>query len=172
MKPVLLLALVLAACKGQEAPSGNEAAATNMAAGPGAAGPSAPGAADSRNERLVGLYEGGQGPRRSQICMAEKGGSTQFGLLVWGDDLHSCSGAGQAVRNGERLSLKMAGDETCTIEARISGGTITLPASVPAACSYYCGTGARMTGASFTRSGSSEADALKAKDIAGDPLCG
>jgi hypothetical protein len=106
--------------------------------------------------------------------MIEKKGDAgaQFGLLVWGEDLHSCSGAGQAVRTGERLTLKMAGDQSCVLEARIDGGKIILPASVPRGCAYYCGAGARLEGASFARTGSTEADALKARDLADDPLCG
>jgi hypothetical protein len=172
MKRILLLALLVTACKGRDAEGSNEVGASGSQGGPPAAGRSPVEPDKAGDDKLAGLYEGGQGPRRSQICMVDKGSGTQFGLLVWGDALRSCSGAGQAVRHGERLSLKMAGDETCTIDARISGGTITLPASVPPACSYYCGEGARMAGASFARTGSSEADALKAKDIAGDALCG
>lgn len=174
MKRILLLLLLLLApaCKRGESQSGNLAAQGRAQEGAPVSGGSSEPTGGKAADRLVGLYEGGAGPRRSQICMVEKGSGTQFGLLVWGDNLHSCSGAGQASRSGERLTLKMAGDETCTIEARISGGTISLPASLAKGCAYYCGAGARMAGASFTRSGTGEADALKAADIAGDPLCG
>jgi hypothetical protein len=65
----------------------------------------------------------------------------------------------------------MTGDETCTIEAVLKGGELTLPATLPAGCAYYCGARAALAGASFTRTGSTEAEAKKATDIAGDPLC-
>jgi hypothetical protein len=65
----------------------------------------------------------------------------------------------------------MTGDETCTIEAALKDGAVTLPASVPTGCAYYCGAGARLDGARFTRVGTGEPEAMKATDIAGDPLC-
>jgi hypothetical protein len=65
----------------------------------------------------------------------------------------------------------MTGDETCTIEASLKDGTIALPATLPAGCAYYCGARASLAGATFTRTGSTAADAKKATDIAGDPLC-
>jgi hypothetical protein len=85
--------------------------------------------------------------------------------------MHSCSGSGQAVRSGDTLTLTMDGDSTCRIEARMESGTVTLPQTLPAGCSYYCGARARFSGATFTRSGATAADAMKAKDLAGDPLC-
>jgi hypothetical protein len=109
------------------------------------------------------------GAQKNQLCIVEKGGEAQFGLIVWGGNLHSCSGAGRAVRSGERLSLRMTGDESCTIEASLKHGTIALPATLPAGCAYYCGARASLAGATFTRA--TEADARKATDIAGDPLC-
>jgi len=104
--------------------------------------------------------------------MIDKGaGGAQFGLVVWGANLTSCAGSGNAVRNGDMLQLEMAGDETCRIEARISGATITLPESVPAGCSYYCGPTARFAGPPLTRKGATADDAMKAKDLVGEPLC-
>ena len=107
----------------------------------------------------------------NQMCIVEKGGEAEFGLLVWGGNLHSCSGAGRAVRSGERLTLTMTGDETCTIRATLRDGTVSLPESLPLGCAYYCGARASFAGATFKKSGSSAADVRKAKDIAGDPLC-
>jgi hypothetical protein len=117
---------------------------------------------------LTGLYEGGAGAQKNQLCLVEKGRETEFGLIVWGGNLHSCSGAGVAVRSGERLSLRMTGDETCTIEATLKDGKVTLPATLPTGCAYYCGARASLAGATFERSGD---DVKKATDIAGDPLC-
>ncbi|HEX8623356.1 MAG TPA: hypothetical protein VF718_15415 [Allosphingosinicella sp.] len=163
MKKSFLILLLLAGCGRGDAPpdEGNGAA---PAAGGQAAGPAAP----ASKARLTGLYEGGTGAQKNQLCLADKGAETEFGLIVWGANLHSCSGAGVAVRSGERLTLRMTGDETCAIEATLKGGTIALPATLPTGCAYYCGARASLAGASFTRAGD---DVKKATDIAGDPLC-
>jgi hypothetical protein len=171
MKKTLLILLLLAAC-GRDDPAADNRAAPAGSGDPAASRsrpPTEP--RTSAGTRLAGLYEGGSGDRKNQMCIVEKGGDAQFGLLVWGGDLHSCSGAGRAVRKGDRLTLTMTGDETCSIEAGIEDGNVTLPGKLPLGCAYYCGAGATMAGASFTRAGSSEADIGKARDIAGDPLC-
>jgi hypothetical protein len=167
MKKSLAFFLLLAACDRSDAPADRGNAAAPAAAARPAAGPAAP----APDARLTGLYEGGAGEQKNQMCIVEKGGEAQFGLLVWGGNLHSCSGAGRAVRSGDRLSLSMTGDETCTIEASLKDGTITLPATLPAGCAYYCGARASLANATFTRAGTTQADARKATDIAGDPLC-
>ncbi|HEX6374774.1 MAG TPA: hypothetical protein VFZ91_03535 [Allosphingosinicella sp.] len=165
MKKSLLILLLVAGCGGDDSQAGNQATADGRTAGTGS--PASPAGAT----RLTGLYEGGAGPPTNQLCMVEKGKETRFGLLVWGGNLHSCSGVGLAVREGGRLRLSMTGDETCSIEATLKDGVVTLPATLPTGCAYYCGARASLAGASFTRSGATEADAKKAADIAGDPLC-
>jgi len=167
MKKTLPILLLLAAC-GRDDP-----AADNRAA-PGSAGPAAskPGPSSSAPAgRLTGLYESGSGDQKNQMCIVETGKDAEFGLIVWGANMHSCSGAGRAVRKGERLTLTMTGDETCTIDATLKDGNVALPESLALGCAYYCGARASLAGARFTRAGSSEAEAKKAKDIAGDPLC-
>lgn len=167
MKHLLLILLLLAGCDRAGQPADNRAEP--------AADPTGPATSRSKEaaapERLTGLYEGGAGAQKNQLCIVEQGSEAQFGLLVWGGNLHSCSGAGLAVRSGERLRLRMTGDETCTIEASLKDGAIALPATLPAGCAYYCGARASLAGATFTRAGTTEADARKATDIAGDPLC-
>lgn len=169
MKKILLTLLFLAGCGRGDEPANDLAAPESRA--PAAADSKAPAEARAADARLTGLYEGGTGPQKNQLCILEKGKDAQFGLLVWGGNLHSCSGAGQAIRAGERLTLKMTGDETCTIEAILKDGAVTLPRTLPAGCAYYCAARATFAGARFTRSGASAAEAKKATDIAGDPLC-
>lgn len=166
-KPLIALAL-LAGC-GPAAP-GNDSAGGNAASPEAAARATAEAAVATA--RLTGLYEGGQPGRPNQLCIIERGaGDARFGIIVWGADTHSCSGAGEAVREGERLRLRMAGDEACQVEARISGGTVTLADTMPEGCGYYCGARARFEGAVLTRRGATAEDAMKAKDLVGDPLC-
>jgi hypothetical protein len=168
MKHLLPILLLLAACDRAGEPSGNRAEPSARAPG-ASAGPGSD--ARAAGARLTGLYEGGAGAQKNQLCIVEKGSETEFGLIVWGANLHSCSGAGLASRSGDRLSLRMTGDETCTIEATLKDGTVALPAALPAGCAYYCGARASLAGARFARSGTTSADAGKATDIAGDPLC-
>jgi hypothetical protein len=160
MKKWLVLVALLGACSGEgegEGP-GNQAAA-GKAGGTGTL------------SRLTGLYEGGESRPPNQLCIVEGKAEARFGLVVWGSNQHSCSGSGTVSRSGNALRFRMAGDETCSFEARITGTTVTLPASVPDGCAYYCGARASLTGAAFTQAGNSVEDALKARDLVGDPLC-
>ena len=168
MKKTLILLLLLAGCgRGDQPP--DERSAASDSSGPGASKRRPAAAArEESGARLTGLYEGGAGPQKNQLCIVEKGGDPQFGLLVWGGNLNSCSGAGRVERRGEKLTLAMAGDETCTIEATLKDGVVTLPGKLALGCAYYCAARASFAGASFTRSGE---DVKKATDIAGDPLC-
>ncbi len=169
MKKLLFAVLILAACSrdGADSGGGNASAPAGQTVSEGRSSPS--GAITT----LTGLYEGGGGAGpRDQMCMVDPQGETaRFGLVVWGAEQHSCSGSGTATRSGERLQLKMAGDETCTIDARISGAEIVLPDTLPDGCAYYCGARARMNGARFTQAGTGRDDAIEAKDLVGDPLC-
>lgn len=166
MNKLLPLLLLLAGCGRGDQPTNDQAAPGEPAAASGSRAP-----APAASAGLAGLYEGGVQTQKNQLCIVEKGKEARFGLLVWGGNLHSCSGAGVAVRDGERLSLRMTGDETCTIAATLKDGVVTLPQTLPAGCAYYCGARASLAGASFTRAGTTEADAHKATDIAGDRLC-
>jgi hypothetical protein len=165
MKKLLIALLILGGC------SGGDDQADGNALAPAGTGKSAA-APGEIGSSLTGLYEGGDTSRENQLCMVEnEGEAPRFGLVVWGTNLNSCSGSGTAERSGDRLRLKMAGDETCAIDARISGSSIILPDSVPDGCAYYCGANARLTGARFDRVGTGRDDAAKAKDLVGDPLC-
>ena len=163
----LALAFALAGCGGSDSDGGNAAnGATPDEEAHGAVKKAVATAG------LTGLYEGGAGPQKSQLCIVDKGtGNATFGINVWGANMHSCSGSGGVVRAGERLTLTMAGDSTCRIDATIRDGIVTLPESLPEGCGYYCGARARFAGASFTRTGGTAEDAMRAQDLAGDSLC-
>ena len=163
MKIAPVLLLLLAACSGGGEDEQGKAAGGNVAA---------PAPAEGSITSLTGLYEGRAGERTNQLCMLPgEGDATRFGLVVWGNNLHSCSGAGAASREGDTLRLSMTGDEVCTIEATLSGRTVTFPRGIPEGCAYYCGAQASMAGVSFTQTGTSAEDARKATDLVGEPLC-
>lgn len=148
-----------------------------LVAGCGAGGDQGNTAADAvadavRTSGLTGLYEGGPTNRPNQLCVIDRGtGNASFGLVVWGANMHSCSGSGEVVRDGDVLKLSMAGDESCAIDARFKGGSVTLPDTLPEGCAYYCGAQAKLGGASFQKKGGKAEDAMKAKDLVGEPLC-
>jgi hypothetical protein len=158
MRKALILALCLAGC------------------GRGTGGNGQAGSAESspravQTATLTGLYESNEGPRRSQLCIVERGGESRFGLVTWRGEGPGCSGAGAAVRRGDTLRLTMAGEAACAIEAPIDGGRVAFPATAPPGCRYYCAPGAVLEGA-FDKVGGTSEDALRARDLVGDPLCG
>lgn len=156
----MLLIIALVGCSGGEG-AGNGAATT----------PARPGG-PAQTVTLTGLYESGDGPRRNQLCIVERErGRTTFGLVTWGSGDRNCSGSGLARREGDRLRLQMEGDETCVIDAAIDGMQVTLPGTLPPGCAYYCGPSAQLAGARFDKTGGEEADARRAADLVGDPLC-
>lgn len=162
MKKSLLALALLAGCGGGDPDTGNRATAE-----------SSPSRTAVRTAGLTGLYQGGAAARPDQLCIIDKGaGNSRFGLIVWSEGVNSCAGDGQAIREGDRLRLQMQGDEACEIAARIEGDTVVMPAEIPSGCSYYCAAGASLANARLTRAGATAEDAMKAKDFAGDPLCG
>ena len=162
MELALLLVIALAGCRGEETQQGNAATPA-----------SAPGA-PVQTATLTGLYEGGTAPRRNQMCMIEREGrGTTFGFVTWGPGDKNCSGSGTATKEGNALRLRLDGDESCALAARVDGKRVTLPGSIPTECQrYYCGDGAQMSGATFDKVGGEQADAMRAVDLVGDPLCG
>lgn len=167
MRHSLIFLAVLAGCSPAFGPgedSANEARGTSS--------PEAPAPVPAADSSLVGLYESGPATARNQICMVEQDGETRFGLVLWGANSHSCSGSGTARREEQgRVILEMAGDSPCTIEARIEGGRLSLAVDQQQGCAYYCGARARLNGTELARTGASKADAMRAKDLVGEPLC-
>jgi hypothetical protein len=179
MKKSLIALLLLSACGGG-GEGGNNMATPATSGGAGAGGKAqgggdgGPDAAKSAvaTAELTGLYESGGGARRNQLCILDKGtGNAQFGIIAWGAGTDNCMGAGSAVRRGERLTLTMSGDQSCTLDATIRGGAVSLPAAMPAGCAYYCGAGAKLGGVTLAKVGGTAADAMRARDIVGEPLC-
>ena len=172
MKRSLVLLALLAGCGAADHPANRQAAASPRGASgappPAAAAPVRPSDAPG----LAGLYQSGNPTQPNQLCIADKGDSTQFGLTIWGPNMAACAGAGLAKRDGDRLTLTMTGDSACVLTAQVKSGTIVLPTQLPDGCAYYCGPKASMAGAALTLKEAGAVGAAKAKDVAGDPLCG
>ena len=161
MRKLLILAFpLLAACDRERDPPGN---VTNRVVT--APAPRAP----VQTATLTGLYESA-GAQPSQLCITEQGRAARFGLVTRRDGRPGCSGAGTATRSGATLRLVMNGESACAIEARLDGGRVTFPTSLPGGCAYYCAPGAQAGGAVFAKTGGTREDALRARDIVGDPL--
>lgn len=122
---------------------------------------------------LTGLYEAaGEDGQKGQMCVVPEAPGTFSFALVTEAQGGGCGGAGDAVLEGNLLRLNMTGDEECAIEAQVDGTRVTLPASLPEGCAYYCAPGATLSGQSFEKTGGTVEDAMRATDPAGDPLCG
>jgi hypothetical protein len=173
MKKSLVILALVAGCGASDHGASNQVAAASgrgSALPPPAAAPVPGRASDAPG--LAGLYQGGNLARPNQLCIADKGDSTQFGLTIWGPNMAACSGAGLAKVDGSKLTLTMTGDSACALSGRVAGGKVVLPTALPEGCAYYCGKGAAIAGTAFTLKEAGAAGAAKAKDPAGDPLCG
>jgi hypothetical protein len=110
---------------------------------------------------------------RDRLCIAGEPGNYRGGLIIFGKGDVNCSAMGRVEIKAANIALVPRGEGDCRIPLLIDGGVIRI-GQVPAACSYYCGPGAKLPGNAFplasqaqTRDGS----AAKAVDLAGDPLC-
>jgi hypothetical protein len=169
-KSLVILALV-AGCGASDHGAANRAAANAGQGRAPRAGAAVQTLAAPDPTGLAGLWEGGAAARPNQLCLAPKGDTVQFGITIWGASQASCSGAGIAQRDGDKLTLAMTGDSACVIDARIEDGRIVLPAELPQGCTYYCAQQARFAGAAFAQKAAGAAAAASAKDLGGDPLC-
>ena len=158
--PILILIPLLAACGGDGEGGGDDIRNRS-------------GAEPVQTAELTGLYEGQvQGEQKARMCMvSDASGTAEFGIVTATAQGAVCSGAGEAVRQGDIIRLTMTGDEECVIDASLAGTRVTLPASVPDGCDYYCGEGATFAGEIFEKTGGTAGDAMRAADLAGDPLC-
>lgn len=144
---------LLAGCGGKEGASGGDADA-------GAA--------------VSGLYAQAGGERPGQLCLVEREGRAgSFGFITWGRGDANCSVSGSVRREADRLTLLLDGDESCSIEAQAEGGAVRVTRGLSGECAlYYCAGGASLDNVRFERSEEGIAAAGKARDLAGDPLCG
>jgi hypothetical protein len=122
---------------------------------------------------LTGLYEARREDGRSaRMCMtSDQSGTVSFAIVTEAPD-GGCGGAGEAVREAGLLRLTMGGDEECVINGRIAGTQVTFPTSLAQGCAYYCAAGASLAGVTLEKTGGTTPDAMRAIDLAGDPLCG
>lgn len=132
----------------------------------------APEAPETRGSSLVGLYErAGIPDEPSRICIAADGDTHRFGLKSSYEGPESCMAKGRVRRSGARLTLAIDGHPACALTATITATGLTLGEPEGPECGYYCGRNTGLDGGPFEKVGATEADARKAVDIAGEPLC-
>ena len=135
MRPILPLALLLAACSQQPT---EPVVPTGTFAGEG----------------------------RDRLCIAGEPGNYRAGLIAFGEGDVNCSASGRVETNNGRIALVPRGEGSCRLALTVEGNSVRI-GEVPAACAYYCGPGATMTGKAFNKAEMGAA----AVDLAGDPLC-
>ena len=169
MRQAIFIAIAaLAACSGRE--SGGNADGASVERGDGGA---VERASSVQTTDLTGLYEEAPGGgQRARMCVVSKAGTVAFGIVTETPDGGSCAGAGEAKRIGGVMRLTMGGDQQCVIDAKATGTAVTFPATVGPGCAYYCAPGATLAGEAFEKTGGTTEDAMRATDLAGDPLCG
>ena len=113
---------------------------------------------------LAGGTFAGEG--RDRLCIAGEAGTFRAGLIAYGRGDVNCSASGSLQRVGQEWALIPKGEGDCRIPLAIDGNSVRI-GQPPAACDYYCGPGASLTGKSFSRLGKAEI----VTDLAGDPLC-
>lgn len=124
---------------------------------------------------LTGLYEASNGrePAGRMCFTPAPRGKSFFGIVTEKPGGASCGGSGDATFGlNNTVRLIMGGDQECVIKAKIDNGQITMPSLLSPTCSYYCAPGATLAKVVFQKTGGTTADAMRAKDLAGDPLCG
>ena len=106
------------------------------------------------------------GEGRDRLCIAGEPGNYRAGLIAFGNGDVNCSASGRIEVQGGQIALVPRGEGACRIPLTVEGNMVRI-GQVPAACSYYCGPGATMTGKSYNRADMG----AKAIDLGGDPLC-
>lgn len=106
------------------------------------------------------------GDGRDRLCLAGEPGQYRSGLIAYGPGNVNCSAAGRLEGSGTGWVLVPKGEGECRIPLVIEENAVRV-GQASAACAYYCGPGAAMTGKTYNRTDMG----AKAVDLAGDPLC-
>jgi len=106
------------------------------------------------------------GDGRDRLCIAGEPGAYRAGLIAYGPGDSNCSAAGRLEQAGSGWALVPRGEGGCRIPVEIAGNRVSI-GQPPAACSYYCGPGARLAGKSFALGRQQSAPT----DFGGEPLC-
>lgn len=104
------------------------------------------------------------GAGRDRLCLDRTKG--RAGVITYGQGDRNCSIAGAAQQSGNRVIIVPDGDQSCRVEAVLTGSQLQLGAG-SSACAYYCAPGASFAGKTFRR----EEGSGPVTDLAGDPLC-
>ena len=111
------------------------------------------------------------GDGRDRLCIAAMEPEVlRGGVIAFGRGDVNCSAAGAIEGAGTSLALVPKGEsnsaDDCRIPLFVEGATLRF-GELPAACAYYCGPGATLSGKRFRRTDAGSG----VTDLAGDPLC-
>lgn len=106
------------------------------------------------------------GEGRNLLCVAGGGAAQRAGVIVYGPGDNNCSVSGRIQQASGGMMLIPSGDADCRILIALEGDGVRI-GFMPAACAYYCGSGATLDGAVFAN----PENADPVSDLAGDPLC-
>src|SRR5262245_9018615 len=90
------------------------------------------------------------GDGRDRLCVAGEPGKYRAGLIAYGEGNVNCSASGRLEKLEGGWALVPRGEGDCRIPLAIDGNMVRI-GQVPAACSYYCGPGAEISGKSYHR---------------------
>lgn len=165
MKWALALLLMLAACKGANAPPENAAVPQDLESAAIERGM----VRDPKDTEIAGLYA----RDTDRVCIVPDGQGYRIGAFVDYGDRITCSGKGTVSRVGEKLRVDLGGegDERCSFDARFDGDKIYFPGNVPDACTKLCARRASYAGLEVSRMSESTAEASAMRDSQGRQLC-
>ena len=106
------------------------------------------------------------GEGRNRLCIAGDAPGRRAGVIAYGAGDANCSASGRLEQGAAGWMLVPRGETECRIPLAVTGGEVRI-GEVPAACSYYCGPGATLSGKAFAQ----DPRAAPVTDFAGDPLC-
>jgi hypothetical protein len=118
------------------------------------------------NSKLRGNYVGAG---RDGLCIDAALGreDLHMGVVTYGREDANCTLMGDARTEPGGIMFYVDHDEACHFELQLGSEAINFPQRLPAACSYYCGPGASLSGKRFEK----RPGAAVPTDFGGDPLC-
>lgn len=121
---------------------------------------------DPADRDIVGLYA----RDTDRVCIVRRDGRYRIGATVDYGDGQGCSAAGDVMRSGAMLRIRLGDD--CRFDARFDGDRISFPARLPTGCARACVNRATMEALDAERLSESVAEAATMRSANGSTPCG